>query len=54
MDGYGNFAPTTPLTKLVTVFYVLNEIGVLVVFLDTLAETRRKRMEDGLATKHVN
>lgn len=43
--GYGDFTPTTSLTKVITVFYILNGIGILLAFLDTAAEVRRDRMQ---------
>jgi voltage-gated potassium channel Kch len=44
--GYGDFAPTTTLAKLIAVFYVLNGVGVILAFLDTAAEVRRDRMKN--------
>ena len=41
--GYGDFTPDTVPAKLFTVFYVLNGVGILLSFLDTLAEMRRKK-----------
>ena len=42
--GYGDFTPTTTLTKIIAVFYVLNGVGILLAFLDTAAEVRRERL----------
>ena len=42
--GYGDFTPTTTLTKILAVFYVLNGVGILLAFLDTAAEVRRERL----------
>lgn len=46
--GYGDFAPTTTLAKLIAVFYVLNGVGVILSFLDTAAEVRRERVTQQL------
>ena len=32
--GFGDFAPTTPLTKLITIFYALNGVAILLMLLD--------------------
>ena len=45
--GYGDMHPTSPLSKLFTVFYVLVGIGVLVAFINKLAtEAVRRRLRD--------
>jgi voltage-gated potassium channel len=44
--GYGDFTPTTTMTKLITVFYVLNGVGIILSFLDTAAEVRRERLKN--------
>ena len=36
--GYGDFAPTTPLTKMITIFYGLNGIILLLVLFDTVRQ----------------
>ena len=41
--GFGDLAPTTDLTKLVTVFYIINGLGVLVAFFDVYASKRLAR-----------
>lgn len=43
--GYGDFTPTSSLTRIITVFYILNGIGILLAFLDTAAEVRRERIQ---------
>lgn len=44
--GYGDFTPTTPLAKLLTIFYVLNGVGVIVTFLSVIADVRRERFAE--------
>ena len=41
--GYGDFSPTTPVTKLITIFYGVNGVIVLLMLFD---EIRRKRRWD--------
>lgn len=43
--GYGDMHPTTPLSKLFTVFYILVGIGVLMLFIEKLATNAVKRRE---------
>jgi len=38
--GYGDFAPTTPLTKLITIFYGLNGIILLLLLFDVVRKVR--------------
>jgi hypothetical protein len=38
--GYGDFAPTTPLTKLITIFYVLNGVILLLMMFDIVRTQR--------------
>ncbi len=38
--GYGDFAPTTPLTKLITIFYVLNGVILLLMIFDVVRTQR--------------
>jgi len=39
--GYGDFTPTTPLTKLITIFYGINGVIVLLTFFDIIRRHRR-------------
>jgi voltage-gated potassium channel len=39
--GYGDFSPTTPLTKLITIFYGLNGIIILLMLFDVVRSVRR-------------
>ena len=38
--GYGDLAPTTPLSKVFTVFYVLNGIAILLSLFDRIRAVR--------------
>jgi hypothetical protein len=44
--GYGDFSPTTPLTKLITVFYGLNGVVVLLMLFDVVRRVRRWEISD--------
>jgi voltage-gated potassium channel len=39
--GYGDFTPTTPVTKLITIFYGLNGIIILLTLFDVVRQVRR-------------
>ena len=39
--GYGDFAPTTPLTKVITIFYGLNGVILLLMMFDIVRTKRR-------------
>lgn len=39
--GYGDLVPSTPLSKLVTIFYSLNGIIILLMFFDVIRRARR-------------
>jgi len=39
--GYGDFSPTTPLTKLITIFYGVNGVIVLLMLFDVIRRKRR-------------
>ena len=39
--GYGDFSPTTPLTKLITIFYGLNGVIILLMLFDVVRRARR-------------
>jgi len=41
--GYGDLAPTTPFSKVFTIVYIANGIGVLIAFFDTYASLRTGR-----------
>jgi len=38
--GYGDFSPTTPITKLITIFYGLNGIIILLMLFDVVRRVR--------------
>jgi hypothetical protein len=39
--GYGDLAPTTPLTKVITIFYGLNGVMLLLTLSDVVRRVRR-------------
>ena len=39
--GYGDFSPTTPLTKLITIFYSLNGVIILLMLFDVVRRVRK-------------
>jgi voltage-gated potassium channel Kch len=41
--GYGDFAPTDPLTRILAVFYILSGIGMLFSLIDVIADKRLSR-----------
>ena len=47
--GYGDFTPTTPFTKLFTMLYILNGIGILLFFVNKVVEIRKERGAQKLA-----
>ena len=44
--GYGDFAPTRPLTKLITIFYGVNGAIVLLMLFDVIRRQRRWNISD--------
>ena len=44
--GFGDFAPTTPLTKLITIFYALNGVAILLMLLDEIRRMRQHRLDE--------
>jgi len=38
--GYGDFSPTTPLTKIITIFYGVNGVIILLMFYDVIRRLR--------------
>jgi voltage-gated potassium channel len=44
--GYGDFSPTTPLTKLITIFYGVNGVILLLILFDAVRRLRRWEMGD--------
>lgn len=56
--GYGDFSPTTPLTKLITIFYGLNGVILLLMLFDVVRTLRgwslesiRDREEEGSSSQ---
>jgi hypothetical protein len=50
--GYGDFSPTTPLTKLITVFYGLNGVILLLVLFDVIRQLRGWTIETRKKERH--
>ena len=46
--GFGDLSPSTPVSKIVTVFYIVIGIGILVIFVERLALYALKRRDGGL------
>ena len=44
--GYGDFSPTTPLTKIITIFYGLNGIIILMMLYDLIRRLRHWELPD--------
>ena len=44
--GFGDFAPTTPLTKLITIFFALNGVAILLMLLDEIRRIRQHRLDE--------
>ena len=44
--GYGDFTPTTPLTKVITIFYGINGVIVLLTFFDIIRRYRQMLLQD--------
>lgn len=43
--GYGDLAPTTPLSKVFTILYVMNGIGILLSLFDRIRVVRSQNTE---------
>lgn len=44
--GYGDFSPTTPITKLITIFYGVNGVIVLLMLFDVVRRLRQWNFDD--------
>lgn len=42
--GYGDFTPTTPLTKLIASFFILNGVAILLGLLDQIRKVRSENL----------
>ena len=47
--GFGDLSPTTQISKLVTIFFALNGVAILVMLFDAIRQVRRKERTDGRA-----
>ena len=52
--GYGDFAPTTPLTKLITIYVVLNGMAILLMLFDEIRHVRAWHTPDVPAPEERN
>ena len=43
--GYGDLSPTTPLTKLITIFYAINGVAILLMLLDEIRRVRGRQID---------
>ena len=46
--GYGDFAPTMPITKLLTIFYGLNGAAILLMLFDEIRRLRRHKLDEAM------
>jgi voltage-gated potassium channel len=44
--GYGDFSPTMPITKLLTIFYGLNGAAILLMLFDEIRRLRRHKLAE--------
>ena len=44
--GYGDLAPSTPLTKVITIFYSLNGVAILLALFDEMRHIRQQRLDE--------
>ena len=44
--GYGDLAPSTPLTKVITIFYSLNGVAILLALFDETRHIRQQRLDE--------
>lgn len=49
--GYGDFSPTQPLTKVITIFLAFNGVAVLLMLLDEIQRIRRLQLEEDITRK---
>ena len=50
--GFGDFAPTLPVTKLLTIFYALNGVAILLMLLDEIRRVRQDRLAAAVDQRH--
>ena len=46
--GYGDFSPTMPITKLLTIFYALNGAAILLMLFDEIRRLRRHKLDEAV------
>ena len=50
--GYGDFSPTLPVTKLLTIFYGLNGVAILLMLFDEIRRVRQHRLAEAVDQMH--
>ena len=51
--GYGDFSPTLPITKLLTIFYGLNGAAILLMLFDEIRRLRRHKLQEAVVDLRV-
>lgn len=51
--GYGDFTPTTPAAKILTIIYVINGITMLLALFDRIRAVREQRSDNGHSNDHA-
>ena len=51
--GFGDFTPTLPVTKLLTVFYGLNGVAILLMLFDEIRRVRKHRLAEAVDQLHA-
>ena len=41
--GFGDFTPNHPVAKIFTIFYILNGLGIILAFVDRVADVRQEK-----------
>jgi voltage-gated potassium channel len=49
--GYGDFSPTQPLTKIITIFLAFNGVAVLLMLLNEIQRIRRVQLEEDIINR---
>jgi voltage-gated potassium channel len=49
--GYGDFSPTQPLTKVITIFLAFNGVAVLLMLLNEIQRIRRVQLEEDIINR---
>ena len=52
--GYGDFSPTLPVTKLLTIFYGLNGVAILLMLFDEIRRVRQHRLAEVVSQRDTS